>query len=230
MPVPAPDITIAIARDRAVGFYYPDDLEAFAAAGARLVPFDTMQDRALPQCDGLFLGGGFPEMFISELAANTALRADIRKKSAAGLPTYAECGGLMYLSRAIVNGRARGEMVGAIPAEAEMHARPQGRGYTRFRNSPAHPWPDCPEERAAHEFHYARLNGLPNGLAFARDITRGYGVDGAHDAIVIHKLLAGFCHLRATGCQPWVARFVDFVRACKARTAPERPFLAERSE
>lgn len=215
-PDPTPDLTIAIARDRAFGFYYPDDLEAFAAAGARLVPFDSMTDSTLPACDGLFIGGGFPEMFVDELAANKSLRADIRAKIEAGLPSYAECGGLMYLCRSIRTAETSGAMVGVVPADAVMHKRPQGRGYTAFRNTDRHPWPDDRETQAAHEFHYARLENTGAPLTFARDILRGHGVDGDHDGIVVHNLLAGFCHLRATGPMPWVARFVDFVRSHKA--------------
>ncbi len=216
-PLPEPDVTIAYARDRAFGFYYPDDLEAFAAAGAKLVPFDTISDPNLPECDGLLIGGGFPEMFVEALSANAPLRADLKAKIEAGLPAYAECGGLMYLCRSIANTDVTGEMVGVIPAEAVMHRRPQGRGYTSFRNSADHLWPRCPEERAAHEFHYASLENLPEGLHFARDVTRGYGIDGEHDGIIRYNLIAGFCHLRATGCDPWVGRFVRFVRSEAAK-------------
>ena len=212
---PAPDVTIAIARDRAFGFYYPDDLEAFAQAGARLVPFDTMKDPALPACDGLFLGGGFPEMFVDALAANTPLREDIRARIDAGLPTYAECGGLMYLARAIRNGADFGPMVGAIPADAVMHPRPQGRGYIKVSDTPDHPWAAPGQTIAAHEFHYAQLDRLDDAPSFARKVLRGHGVDGAHDGIVTRNALAGFCHLRNTEADPWVARFVGFVRQNK---------------
>ncbi len=213
-PRPEPDVTIAIARDRAFGFYYPDDLEAFAEAGARLVPFDSMTDPDLPDCDGLFIGGGFPEMFIAPLAANTALREDIRRKIAAGLPAYAECGGLMYLSRKIRNGEAEGPMVGAIAADAVMHRRPQGRGYMTVTDTAAHPWPSAPSPApiAAHEFHYARLENIAAPLRHARAVSRGHGVDGRHDGIILHNTLAGFCHLRNTAADPWVARFVAFAR------------------
>ena len=211
---PAPDLTIAYARDRAFGFYYPDDLAAFAEAGARLVPFDTMKDEALPACDGLFIGGGFPEMFIEALAANATLRADIKTKIEAGLPTYAECGGLMYLARNIRNGARFGPMVGVIAADAVMHKPPQGRGYTRLTDTEAHPWPGT-GRTAAHEFHYARLEKIEGTPIFTRDIARGHGVDGAHDGILLHNLVAGFCHLRSTEADPWVARFAGFVRAQK---------------
>lgn len=215
-PVPAPpkpDVTIAIARDRAFGFYYPDDLEAFAEAGAQLVPFDAMKDPNLPQCDGLFLGGGFPEMFIDALSANAALREDIRARIEAGLPTYAECGGLMYLARAIRNGADHRPMVGVIPGDAVMFERPQGRGYMKITDTCDHPWPGAGNPVAAHEFHYARLEEPDTPPSYARDVKRGHGIDGTHDGIVTGNTLAGFCHLRSTAADPWVARFVAFVRS-----------------
>jgi cobyrinic acid a,c-diamide synthase len=213
--LPEPDVTIAYARDRAFGFYYPDDLEAFAEQGARLVPFDAMQDDKLPDCDGLFIGGGFPEMFVDALAANESLRAEIRERIENGLPTYAECGGLMYLARTIVAEQGVGEMVGVVPGEAVMHPSPEGKGLIRFTERAEHPWPGAGGEVRAHEFHYARLRDVDSAARYGRDMTRGHGVDGTHDGIVAHNMLAGFCHLRATRADNWVARFVGFVRDCK---------------
>ena len=216
-PTPTPDLRIAIARDQAFGFYYPDDLEAFAAAGAELVPFNTLTDPALPpDIDGLFIGGGFPEMFIPELAANTSLRADTRARIANGLPTYAECGGLMYLCRDMQHDGNRGEMVGIVGADAVMHPRPQGRGYAAFRDTDAHPWGRKTGAQQAHEFHYARLENADGDLEFARDISRGHGIDGDHDGVIVNNTLAGFIHLRSSAAQPWVADFVAFVRRCKS--------------
>jgi cobyrinic acid a,c-diamide synthase len=116
-------VRIAIARDRAFGFYYPGDLEALEAAGAELVPFDTLSDSKLPEVDGLFIGGGFPETSLDRLAANHALKADIRAAIEGGLPTYAECGGLMYLCKRLHWRDTSGEMVGVIPADVRMEMR-----------------------------------------------------------------------------------------------------------
>ncbi len=226
LPPPAPPpqpvvarfegLRVAIARDEAFGFYYPDDLDAFTALGATLVPFDALHDQVLPPVDGLFIGGGFPEMRMHELAANAGLMRSIREAIENGLPTYAECGGLMYLCRALVWGEERAPMCGVVPAEAVMHDRPQGRGYTRFRDTPAHPWGGGPEEQLAHEFHYARIEGLDPQSTFARRVRRGHGIDGSRDAVVIGNLVAGFCHLRNTAATPWVERFLDFVGKTRA--------------
>jgi cobyrinic acid a,c-diamide synthase len=218
-PPPAPEITtapvrIGIAHDPAFGFYYPNDLVALEQAGAELVTFNTLTAAALPAIDGLFIGGGFPESHMERLEANTALRADIRKAIQDGLPAYAECGGLMYLSRSLSWNGKRAAMVGVIPADTVMHARPQGRGYVRLRETASAPWPsdEPPGEFAAHEFHYSNLENMSEPLTFAYKVLRGSGVDGRHDGIVVNNLLACYSHMRDTGQHHWAQRFVEFVR------------------
>jgi len=219
LPTPATEITtapvrIGIAHDTAFGFYYPDDLAALERAGAELVTFNTLTDSVLPAIDGLFIGGGFPENHMEQLESNAALRADIRKAIQAGMPAYAECGGLMYLSRHLSWNGKRSEMVGVIPADTVMHTRPQGRGYVRLRETADAPWPadDPASEYAAHEFHYSNLENVTEPLTFAYQVLRGTGVDGQHDGIVINKLLACYSHMRDTRQHHWAQRFVEFVR------------------
>ena len=213
------NVRIAIARDAAFGFYYPDDLEAFASAGAELIPFDTINDAHLPQADGLFIGGGFPETQLQALSANKSLMTEIRDALAKGMPAYAECGGLMYLSRSISWRGQCSDMVGAISADTVVGDRPQGRGYMRLAESVSHPWPKTGQHDAAearripvHEFHYARLQNLSEDPVFAQRVLRGTGIDGEHDGLVVNNLLAGFAHHRNTTANPWVERFVTFVR------------------
>jgi len=207
-------VRIGIARDAAFGFYYPDDLDALQQAGAELVMFDTLRDTTLPAVDGLFIGGGFPESHMQALEQNTALRNAIRAAIERGMPAYAECGGLMYLSRSLSWRGERCEMVGVIPADCRMHERPQGRGYVRLQETPHAPWPPGPQaqEFAAHEFHYSALENLPATLQFAYEVKRGSGVDGRHDGIVLHRLLACYSHMRDTAQHHWAGRFVEFVR------------------
>jgi cobyrinic acid a,c-diamide synthase len=225
---PLADVRIAIARDAAFGFYYSDDLEALCAAGAELAPFDTLRDFSLPEADGLFLGGGFPETQMRALEANAALRWAIRNAIEAGLPTYAECGGLMYLSRRLSWHGQTCSMVGILPVEVIMCERPQGRGYVQLEETHEHPWPPQPkrDERrcsiAAHEFHYSRLVGLPGGVTFAYRVTRGTGIDGQNDGIVYKNLLASYVHLRNSSQCRWACRFVDFVRSCRADKGAEK--------
>jgi cobyrinic acid a,c-diamide synthase len=226
---PAADLRIGVARDAAFAFYYPDDLEAFAAAGARLIPFDCLRDSRLPEVEGLFFGGGFPECTLAPLSENRRLRASIKAALEAGMPAYAECGGLLYLARSLSWHDETREMVGVVPADAVVHARPQGRGYMLAEETGAGLWPLAaegagPARFAAHEFHYAALENLPPELSYAYRVLRGAGVDGTHDGIVIGNLTASFMHLRDTGANHWVARFVEFVRACKhAQAGQDKP-------
>lgn len=214
LTIPTPSIRIGIAQDEAFGFYYADDLDALRTAGAELVPFSPLRDAKLPAVDALFLGGGFPEVFASELAANQNLRNQIRDAIEAGLPAYAECGGLMYLARSISWHGEKHEMAGVIPGDVIMHEKPVGRGYVRLKETNQFPWPSAnpPETVMAHEFHYSSLEHLAPDLIYAYDVERGYGVNGSQDGIVYKNLLASYTHLRSLDNYNWAARFVDSVK------------------
>lgn len=220
--IPTPDVRIGIARDSAFGFYYAGDLEALRAAGAELVFFDCLEDSSLPEIDGLFIGGGFPETHLRQLEANQSLRRDIADAIKGGLPAYAECGGLMYLCRSIEWQGETGGMAGVIPADVVVHERPRGHGYVSLVETATAPWPsvDGPPSRAeqpipGHEFHYSDLRDLEGNPVFAYEMARGHGIDGRHDGLVYKNLLASYAHLRDTAGNPWTRRFVAFVRSCK---------------
>ncbi len=222
---PMPDcggLRLGYALDRAFGFYYQDDLDELRARGVELVPLDMLRDQALPQLDGLLLGGGFPEMFMDELAANAALRAAVRAAIEQGLPVYAECGGLMYLARSLVWGDRVAPMVGVIPGDAVMGARPVGRGYALLEpteDASAQPLP-------AHEFHYSHLENLGPGLRYAYRVRRGHGVDGRNDGIVYRNLLASYCHRRGCGDDGWIDPFLARMRAWREQRPPVATRLA----
>jgi cobyrinic acid a,c-diamide synthase len=218
-PAPAGErLRIAIARDAAFGFYYSEDLDALRAANVELVDVDTLRDGALPATDGLVIGGGFPEMFMAELEANAPLRASLRAAIEGGLPTYAECGGLMYLSQSLSwQGQTRA-MVGVVPGDTVMHDRPVGRGYARLQPTGDDRWQES-LPIPAHEFHYSSLENLPADSIYAYSVTRGHGIDGAHDGYQRYNLLAGYVHRRGAGEQGWIAPFLNQVRAHKARAA-----------
>ncbi len=207
-------LRIGIAKDAAFGFYYHDDLMAFEREGVELIPFSPLADHGLPEVDGLFIGGGFPERHLAALEANGAMRNDIRRAVENGMPVYAECGGLMYLTREIEWQGKKGEGVGVIPARVIMSALPQGRGYMQLRETGNGLWPEHEASRVinAHEFHYSRLTDLPDDMTFAYDVVRGEGIKGGKDGIVYKNLLASYCHLRDQKQHHWVQRFVAFVR------------------
>jgi len=215
---PAERVRIGIAHDQAFGFYYSEDLDSLRTANVELVELDTLHAQTLPDVDGLIIGGGFPEMFMTELEANTSLRSQIRGAIEAGLPTYAECGGLMYLSKSLNwQGQTR-QMVGVVPGDTVMHERPVGRGYARLQPTGDDLW----QETAlipAHEFHYSSLENLPADSIYAYQVKRGHGIDGQHDGYQQHNLLAAYVHRRGTGAQGWIAPFLTQVRAHKATRA-----------
>ena len=217
-PSMASNVRIGYPRDRAFGFYYPGDLEKMKAAGAELVPFDSIEDPNLPQIYGWFIGGGFPETVMDSLELNESLRREIREFIENGGPAYAECGGLMYLSQSLTWNGKTCRMVGVIQARTVMHRKPQGRGYVRLRETEDNLWAvSGPLEKmiSAHEFHYSSLEDLPVDTRFAYQVKRGTGVDGKHDGIVYKNLLASYTHLRDVGGNCWTRRFVEHVRARK---------------
>ncbi|MGB4360762.1 MAG: cobyrinate a,c-diamide synthase [Rhodoferax sp.] len=210
-------LRLGILRDKAFGFYYPDDLLALQAAGAELVSVNALQDSTLPAVDGLFIGGGFPEVFMPELQANAALRSQLRSAIEAGLPVYAECGGLMYLARTLRWKDSVVDMVGALPVDVLMHERPVGRGYVTLQTTPDAPWltAEAPAGQTlrGHEFHYSSLENVAPGLKFAYRVLRGHGVDGARDGVVYRNVLASYAHLRTGAGSDWAHQFVNFVRS-----------------
>lgn len=225
-----PAVHIGIVRDKAFGFYYPDDLLALQTAGARLVHIDALRDDSLPRIDGLFIGGGFPEVFMSELQANERMRKSIRSAVDAGLPVYAECGGLMYLARSLRWKDTVVDMVGALPVDVVMHERPVGRGYVTLQTTSDAPWTrvaEClPQTLKGHEFHYSSLENIDPGLKFAYKVVRGYGVDGQRDGVVYRNVLASYAHLRNGAGSEWATQFVNFVQGQKMLNQTQLPGVA----
>ena len=217
-------LKVGIARDAAFGFYYPGDLNAFRAEGVELIEFDTLNDKTLPDnIDALFIGGGFPESWMKELEANKSLRKEIKDAIESGLPTYAECGGLMYLSQSISWKGKQSKMVGAIPADIIMNKRPQGRGYVSLKQTTDALWnkENSTVDIYAHEFHYSGFENLADlesksEIKYAYEMKRGSGITGMHDGLIYKNLLANYAHLRDTSRYHWVSDFVEFIRQVKS--------------
>ena len=217
---------IGIARDRAFSFYYPENLEALQDAGAELVDFSPLDDAQLPEVDALYIGGGFPEMFLDELQANTRMRQAIRSAAGAGMPIYAECGGLMYLSQRIVWGEQTAEMAGVLPITVELCPKPQGHGYVQAEIRLANPIFPVGSRIRGHEFHHSRLVTIPE-IPCAYELVRGSGLHGGMpgaphlDGLVCGNVLAGYTHLHAAGAPDWAPGFVAAAQAYAVRIHPE---------
>ena len=206
-------VKIGLVKNTAFGFYYPDDLIALQNAGASLVEVDTIKDTVLPEIDGLFIGGGFPETHMEALESNTELRTQIRDAIDNGLPVYAECGGLMYLARSISWNNKIHDMVGAIEADIIMEEKPQGRGYVQLKETDQSLWPSATNKViSAHEFHYSRFINLDKNARFAYQVVRGTGINGQSDGYIRNNMMACYSHQRSTGDNNWAARFVEFIQ------------------
>jgi cobyrinic acid a,c-diamide synthase len=220
-------LRIGIVRDEAFCFYYDDDIAALRSTGAELVFLDAMRDSQVPQLDGLLIGGGFPEVHMRALARNIAFKRSLVERVAAGLPVYAECGGLMYLARSLESAGEKLPMCGVLPLDIVMTDKPVGRGYVRLAETGNAPWGHVNplgRDLRAHEFHYSRIERTEadEPLCFAYKVTRGHGVDGAHDGIVQGNVFASYAHLRQTEACPWTARFVAWLVNIKSSAAPDR--------
>lgn len=200
-------VRIGILRDRVFNFYYPENLEALREAGAEVICVNSLKDR-LPDIDGLYIGGGFPEFFLEELEGNSRLRQDIYEAVEASLPVYAECAGLMYLCRAIFWKDHRYEMVGIIPAKVEICERPQGHGYVVAEVVRENPFLPVGLTVRGHEFHHSSISSL-DSLQFAYRMKRGHGIDGKWDGIVYKNLFAAYTHIHALSTPQWAEAFVS---------------------
>ncbi len=201
---------IAIARDRAFNFYYEDSLDLLGAWGAELLPFSPLEDEELPEgSGGVYIGGGFPELYATELAENKRMHEAIRTVAHAGLPIYAECGGLMYLGRSLTDFEGRWHrMVGVTPLESRMQKRRVTLGYRSVRA--LRPSPILPQGSGArgHEFHYSELSEPAPARTAAYSIQEK---DGAPEGYARGNLLTSYVHLHF-GSDPSMAR--RFVERC----------------
>ncbi len=201
-------VRIGVIHDQSFTFYYPENIEALAAAGAELVYINSMNDGKLPAIDGLYIGGGFPEVFGEAIAANAGLRRAIKEAAEAGLPIYAECGGLMYLGREIVwEGRAF-PMCGVFPFAVAVDKRPQGHGYTLMRSLQGNPFFAAGAEIKGHEFHHSHLTGADPGLNYTYEVIRGHGIDGRRDGLLYKNTFATYNHIHAVANPGWAPKFV----------------------
>lgn len=161
---PSRDIVrLGVARDKAFHFYYPDNLDAFAAAGCELVEFSPLEAHLLPEhLDGLYIGGGYPEVHAAQLSKNTTMLEDIRRFAAAGKPLYAECGGLMYLSQGIESlASERFPLAGLLPWWTKMLPRLKSLGYAEVTLTKDSLFGPIGTTLRGHEFHYSELLHTP---------------------------------------------------------------------
>jgi cobyrinic acid a,c-diamide synthase len=209
----ASSVTIAVARDAAFQFYYPDNLEALERAGARLVFWSPIADHMLPEADGLYIGGGYPELYGHELAANVPLREAVRAFAGSGRPVYAECGGLMYLAESLtdLDGHVW-PMAGVLPAPVVMERGQLVIGYREVTLTAAGPLGPAGTKARGHEFHSSRLGAVPASVPRLYTVSDGRGGTRRAEGFAVGAALMSYVHLHF-GSNPALA--VNFIGACR---------------
>lgn len=216
-PSPAIRPRIGYVRDKAMWFYYEENLDALRDAGADLIRLSLFDDAPWPELDGLYLGGGYPELFADEISASPHL-ADIRTLSLSNRPVYAECGGFMLLCDALLLDDGPRPMAGLLPARPRFFRRPQGLGYVTAAVVSDNPFHPAGSTWRGHEFHYSRCE-WPEGpkpdccLRLAPG-TGMYETGGVHyDGLLTHRTFACWTHLFAPAVPHWAENFVSACRS-----------------
>lgn len=218
---PAKPVVIGVIRDAAFQFYYPENLEALQEKGAVLQEISSFEDRPLPSLDGLYIGGGFPETQVEHLSANGVFRDSVRQAIEAGLPVYAECGGLMFLCREIHYRESAFPMAGVFPFHVELQAKPQGHGYTVLECVTDNPYFAAGTTLRGHEFHYSRLVGHDFTFPFAFRLKKGHGIVAGWDGMCYKRVLAGYSHIHAVGNDSWAEAMVRTARGYRRERSRE---------
>jgi len=211
----SPRAKIGVFRDAAFCFYYPDNLEALCSNGAELVFIDTFDATTLPDVHGLYIGGGFPESFFAILSGNTPLLKDVREKIDAGMPAWAECGGLIYLCRSAVYDGRTWPLAGVLPIDIDYQLRPVGCGYLDLESRGDSAWFSRGERVRAHEFHYSKPSAAVE-LPCQFDVARGHGLTGTADGLLYRNLFASYAHFHAAANPGWAEKFVSLASAFRA--------------
>ena len=203
-------LRIGVATDEAFNFYYRDNLEMMELAGAKIIPFSPVHDQSLPEVDGIYIGGGYPELYASELSENRSMRRSLERAHEKDLPIYAECGGLMYLAREIEWDGERQEMVGLVPGIVRRgNVRVVSYVHGRLAR-------DCVlgstgEPIMGHEFHHSEIL-MDEKVDYAIQLSRGTGIEGGWDGVCEGNMVASYSHIHSASYRGFPA---NFIKACK---------------
>jgi len=202
-------LRIGILMDTAFQFYYSENLEALEQTGAELIAINAMEEEILPELDGLYIGGGFPETSAKALAANISFRNSVKAAAERGLPIYAECGGLIYLGESIELDGEVYPLAGVFPIRFGMSNKPQAHGYSIFEVDKQNPFYERGAEIKGHEFRYSTIlewSGKSEDLVFK--MRRGVGFSEGREGLVMNNVLALYTHIHALGTPEWAQGFM----------------------
>ncbi len=209
-------VTIGIARDEGFCFYYQDNIDLLQDYGARIVCFSPIHDAALPGgLDGLYLGGGYPELYAAQLHKNRKMRQAVLSFCRSGKPVYAECGGFIYLLQAIRDKKnKRYEMAGFFPANAVMRPRLQRLGYVEIEAQNNCPFMHKGDKARGHEFHYSDISAIPPDINRCYTVYRKRGAESFAEGYQVGNVLAGYVHLHFASHPDFA---LNFIRVCQER-------------
>ncbi len=208
------NVKIGYLYDRAFTFYYPENLEALENEGAELVPISAFDEPSLPDIDGLYIGGGFPENYAHELSQNRSLMLDLKEKASTGFPIFAECGGLIYLAEKVKLDKTY-ELVGIFPITISLSKKPVGHGYFEGTVDSINPYFEIGAKIRAHEFHYSFVAETSARVETCVSVERGVGAINFRDGLLKQNVFASYLHLHSLGCPGWSKKFVELCKMYK---------------
>jgi cobyrinic acid a,c-diamide synthase len=207
----ARDLRIGCFSGSAFTFYYPENLEAIDRTGAARIDIDPLKNPELPPLDALYIGGGFPETHAAQLADNVSFRRSVAAAARSGLPIWAECGGLMFLSRSIQWKESNYPMAGFLPIGITLGDKPAGHGYEEVVADRPNPFVKTGTLLRGHEFHYSKIvEGSQFETAF--EVRRGVGLGHGRDGMVMNRTLASYLHAHSLASPDWAH---GLIRAAK---------------
>ncbi len=206
-------VRIGYAYDAAFNFYYQDNLDLLSELGADLIPVSPLKDKTLPQLDGLLLGGGYPELYLRELSANTPFKESLKRRLEDGMPCYAECGGLIYLGRSMTMNEETYPLIGFFPFDFAMTDRLQHFGYMQATIAPHTVFSgEEPETLRGHEFHYTKRVDT-TAYATVYDVSKKRKDKILHwqEGFQKNNVLGGYPHFHFYSNPACAARFLENV-------------------
>lgn len=211
-------VRIGLFRDEAFQFYYPENIEALEQEGAEVVEISPIRDEVLPDVDGLYIGGGFPETMAVGLSKNRRFIDSLRQAIDKGMPVYAECGGAVFLGDKLEYEGKTFDMAGVLPVAFTFRPKPVGHGYTKLETVKENPFFSIGETLRGHEFHYTTMKPpAAKDLHFAFRVDRGSGFDGEHDGLCTRNVLATYTHVHALGIEGWAPSLVKQASLFKSK-------------
>jgi len=219
-------VKIGFFKDKSFSFYYPENLELLADAGADMIPITPASQTDLEDLDALYIGGGFPETNLKSLASNNSIFSALKKIVEDGLPVYAECGGLMYLAEEIQWKGNTYSLSGILPIKIKMFDKPQGHGYSEVVVDSENPFFELGCNIKGHEFHYSKIFEFNPKLKSSLSVLRGTGCFNNRDGLIYKNAFASYVHVHALATPEWVKGMIKC--ACNYQEQKKTKILIER--